>query len=47
VADIVAGYNLRLAVQTGLLDRDAAEPYLSRLVDRPAAQSSRIFASLA
>lgn len=47
IADIVAGYNLRLAVQTGLVDRSACEPYLGRLVERPAAQASRIFASLA
>jgi glutathione S-transferase len=46
LADVVAGYNLRLAVQTGLLPRDAADPYLGRLVDRPAAQRARIFASL-
>lgn len=46
LADIVAGYNLRLGVQTGLIGRDRVEPYLSRLVERPAAQRSRIFASL-
>jgi glutathione S-transferase len=46
VADVVAGYNLRLAVQTGLLERERAEPYLSRLVQRPAAQASRVFAGL-
>ncbi len=46
VADVVAGYNLRLAVQTGLLERERVEPYLSRLVERPAAVRSRIFARL-
>lgn len=46
VADVVAGYNLRLGVQVGLLERAAAEPYLGRLVARPAAQESRVFASL-
>ncbi|MCA9567606.1 MAG: hypothetical protein KC656_07175, partial [Myxococcales bacterium] len=46
MADVVAGYNLRLAVQTGLLERSAVEPYLGRLMARPAARESRIFASL-
>jgi len=47
VADVLAGYNLRLAVQCELVGRDAVEPYLGRLVSRPAAQTSRVFASLA
>jgi glutathione S-transferase len=46
VADIVAGYNLRLAIQCGLVERAALEPYFDRLVARPAAEQSRIFASL-
>lgn len=46
VADIVAGYNLRLAIQTGMIERGQTEPYLSRLIDRPAARRSRVFASL-
>lgn len=46
LADVLAGYSLRLAVQTGLVERAAVEPYLSRLVDRPAAQRARIFDSL-
>jgi glutathione S-transferase len=47
VADILAGYSLRLAVDCGLVERAAFEPYLSRLVARPAAAASRVFASLA
>lgn len=46
LADVVAGYSLRLAVQCGLVERGALEPYLGRLVARPAAQQSRVFASL-
>jgi glutathione S-transferase len=46
IADILAGYGLRLSVRLGLLERAAAEPYLSRLVDRPAATAARFFASL-
>jgi glutathione S-transferase len=46
VADVVAGYNLRLAVQCRLIERDAVEPYLGRLCARPAAKESRVFASL-
>jgi len=46
VADVLAGYSLRLAVQLGLLARDAVEPYLGRLVAREAARESRVFASL-
>jgi len=46
LADILAGYGLRLAVRLGFLERAAAEPYFSRLVDRPAATAARFFASL-
>jgi len=46
VADVLAGYSLRLAVQCGLVERDAIEPYFGRLVARDAARASRIFASL-
>jgi glutathione S-transferase len=46
VADILAGYSLRLAVKLGLVERASVEPYFSRLVDRPAAKVSRVFASL-
>lgn len=46
VADVLAGYSLRLAVRCGLIAREAVEPYFGRLVARPAAQASRIFASL-
>ena len=47
VADVLGGYSLRLALQCGLVERAAVDPYFSRLVTRPAAQQSRIFASLA
>jgi glutathione S-transferase len=43
VADVVAGYNLRLAVQSELVERAALEPYLGRLVARAGAQTSRLF----
>ncbi len=46
VADVLAGYSLRLAVQSGLVERARVEPYLGRLVAREAAKASRIFASL-
>ncbi|GMV13409.1 MAG: glutathione S-transferase family protein [Myxococcales bacterium] len=47
VADVLGGYSLRLAVQCGLIERAKVEPYLGRLVARPAAVQSRVFASLA
>jgi len=47
VADVVAGYNLRLAAQCDLVARASIDPYLDRLRARPAAEASRIFASLA
>jgi glutathione S-transferase len=43
VADIVAGYGLRLAVQCELVERAALEPYLGRLISREAARASRVF----
>ncbi len=46
LADVLAGYSLRLAVQTGLLDHEGARAYLRRLAARPAAKASRVFASL-
>lgn len=46
VADVLAGYNLRLALQTGLVTRERVEPYFGRLVARPAAAAARVFASL-
>ncbi|HEY2367304.1 MAG TPA: glutathione S-transferase family protein [Polyangiaceae bacterium] len=46
VADVVAGYSLRLAVRLGLAARGSVEPYFSRLIDRPAATAARFFASL-
>lgn len=45
VADIVAGYSLRLAVDNALLEREQL-PYLDRLVARPAARESRMFSVL-
>ncbi len=44
VADILAGYVLRLAIGCELVDRDAVEPYYGRLVSREAAETSRFFA---
>jgi glutathione S-transferase len=46
LADVLAGYNLRMAVQCELIARDAVEPYLSRLVARPGAQVARVFDGL-
>lgn len=46
VADVVAGYCLRLAVGTELIERERVEPYLGRLMARPAAKRARAFASL-
>lgn len=46
LADVMAGYSLRLALRLGLVDRTKAMPYVDRLRARPAAQASRIFASL-
>lgn len=46
VADVLAGYSLRLAVMCELVERASVEPYLGRLRSRAAAQTSRIFASL-
>jgi glutathione S-transferase len=46
LADILAGYGLRLSVRLGLVERAAVEPYLSRLIDRPAATAARFFTSL-
>ena len=46
VADVLAGYSLRLAVQLELLPWAACAPYLRRLMARPAAARARIFAHL-
>lgn len=43
LADIHTGYSVRLAVQTGLLDRADVEPWMSRVAERPAARASRCF----
>jgi len=45
VADVLAGYSLRLARRCELVDADAIEPYFGRLVARDAARESRVFAS--
>jgi glutathione S-transferase len=45
VADVLAGYSLRLARGVGLVDRAAIEPYFGRLVARDAAQAARFFES--
>lgn len=47
VADVLAGYALRLGVQCELVAMDAVRGYLDRLRARPAAVQSRVFASLA
>lgn len=44
VADVLAGYNLHLATELGLVDRSAIAPYFGRLAARPAAQRSRALA---
>jgi glutathione S-transferase len=46
IADVLAGYSLRLAVQCELLEYASVAAYLDRLRARPAAKASRIFASL-
>lgn len=46
IADVLAGYNLRLALQCTLVERASIEPYFGRLVARPGAVTSRIFTSL-
>jgi glutathione S-transferase len=46
VADVLAGYSLRLALQCQLVERAAIEPYFGRLVVRDAAKASRVFAGL-
>jgi glutathione S-transferase len=46
VADVLAGYSLRLAVKCELVPRAAVEPYLGRLMEREGAKASRIFKSL-
>ena len=46
VADVAAGYSLRLALQSGLVEREAIDPYFSRLVARPAAGDARFFDGL-
>jgi len=46
IADIVAGYSLRLGIGTGLVDRAAVEPYLGRLIAREASRTARFFGGL-
>ncbi len=46
VADVLAGYSLRLALGVGLVERAAIEPYIGRLVARDGARAARIFAGL-
>lgn len=45
-ADIVAAYSLRLAVQYDLLERAAIEPWLTRVMARPAAREANFFDGL-
>lgn len=46
LADVMAGYGLRLALRLELVDEHIVRPYIDRLRARPAAKESRIFASL-
>ena len=46
LADITAGYSLRLALSARLIEANQVEPYLGRLRARPAAVASRFFDSL-
>jgi len=46
VADVLAGYSLRLALGVALVERDAIEPYFRRLVARDAARTARVFTGL-
>jgi glutathione S-transferase len=43
LADIMAGYGLRLALRLDLVDRERVMPYVDRLRARPAAQEARVF----
>ena len=43
VADVLSGYALRLALGCELVEREAIEPYLGRLVSRDAARAARFF----
>lgn len=44
--DIFMGYVLQLAVKSELVSLDNIKTYLLRLMDRPAAQSSKMFTAL-
>ena len=46
VADVLAGYALRLALGCGLVERGAIDPYFGRLMAREAARAARFFASV-
>lgn len=46
LADILAGYSLRLGLRIGFVERDAIDPYFSRLVMREAAKTARFFPDL-
>ncbi|MEZ4220612.1 MAG: glutathione S-transferase family protein [Polyangiaceae bacterium] len=46
VADVLAGYNLLLALRSELVDRSAVEPYFGRLIAREGARTSRLFAAV-
>ena len=46
LADIFAGYSLRLALRVNLVDRETVMPYLDQLRSRPAAKQSRFFGSM-
>ena len=46
IADIVTAYAMRLGVETGMLQRDEVDPWMSRAMARPAARASHFFAGL-
>ena len=46
LADVEAAYALRLAINSGLVERGRVAGYLEPLVERPAAQAACFFASL-
>ena len=46
VADVMAGYSLRLAVQAKLLTFEDVSAYLRPLMDRPAAKAARFFSGI-
>ncbi|MET1255659.1 glutathione S-transferase family protein [Aliikangiella maris] len=46
IVDIFAGYSLRIAVMTNLIEWQSVSHYLQRLIDRPAAHAAHFFDGL-